>query len=142
MIPWYIWIVAGFACGILEMLTADFFFMSVGIGAIFAGILALLGLGTPWQIFALIVGILVIFFGVRPFFKNRITHPAKFGVDALVGQEAWVLETITERTPGQIKLQGQEWKAKSTIGVQLEKNTLVIVDRIDGATAYVSKLEV
>ena len=141
MIPWYIWIVAGFVCGILEMLTADFFFMSVGVGAILAGILALLGLGTPWQIFALIVGILVIFFGVRPFFKNRVTNPTKFGVDALVGQEAWVLETITEMKPGQIKLQGQEWKAKATTGAEIEKNASVRVDRIDGATAYVSKLE-
>lgn len=141
MIPWYIWIAAGFVCGILEMLTADFFFMSLAVGAILAGILAIFGLSTPWQILALTVGILVVFFGIRPFFKNRITHPAKFGVDALVGKEAWVLETITEMVPGQIKVQGQEWKAKSTTGIQIEKNTPVLVDRIEGATAYVSKVE-
>ena len=81
------------------------------------------------------------FFGVRPFFKNRITHPAKFGIDALIGKEALVLETITEMKSGQIKLQGQEWKAKSTTGNEILKNTSVKVDRIEGATAYVSKME-
>jgi len=138
---WYFWIVFGFVLGILEMLTSGFFFLSVAVGAILAGIVTLLGFSLPWQLLVLSVGILVVFFGIRPFFKNRITDPVKLGIEALIGKEGRVIERISEMEAGQIKLLGQEWKAQSTNGQEILEKMRVRVDRIEGATAYVSKME-
>lgn len=41
---WWVWVVAGFALGILEVILPGYIFLGFGIGAVMVGVLLLLGL--------------------------------------------------------------------------------------------------
>ena len=142
MAIWQIWIVVGIALFIMEIFTPGFFIASIGIGAFIASLCAALGFSFTLQIVALAVGMILSMVFIRPLLYKKGKKSPKgqlTGVDALVGKDALVLQQI-ENTPslGRVQIGGENWKAVSSNGDIIIKDAVVTVDRIVGATAYVS----
>jgi membrane protein implicated in regulation of membrane protease activity len=129
--------IAGLALLILELFTTTFFLMWIAAAALLT---ALLSLFVPlawlqWIVFAAVSVLLLIV--TRPLSRslhNRATVPSN--VDALMGQEAMVLETINEAAnSGRVRVRSDEWRARGS-GV-IPQGETVIVTGVAGATLLV-----
>lgn len=81
-----------------------------------------------------------IFFG-RAFIKNKLTpEDRKTNADALIGKKAVVIKTITHEHPGQVKVEGEIWRAQAN--AKIEPGTQVAIDTITGVTVHVNKIEI
>ena len=107
---WWIWMAIGAIFIIGEIFTAGFFLLWFGIGALTAGILAMLGLGIGWQLGAFVVVSGVLFLVSRRF-AERISkkQPPGIGADRFVGLRGLVLEEIDNiKNTGRVRLQKGE----------------------------------
>jgi membrane protein implicated in regulation of membrane protease activity len=115
---WLLWLALALAAGVAEIFTLSLVFAMV-VGASTGLLLA----------------------GVRPpllHYAGRVGPGSGTGVAALVGREAVVLREVSEAT-GEVKLAGETWTARADRPDEiLETGSLVIVTRIDGATARVT----
>jgi membrane protein implicated in regulation of membrane protease activity len=138
---WIAWLVLILLFLVIEMLTLDFTFLMLSIGGL-AGLGSDL-LGAPiWLqvIIAAVVAALLVLF-LRPPLLRRLRRgedPTPSNVAALIGLTGRVVSTVSDHS-GQVKLaNGDLWTARSLDTRDLEPGTVVLVGRIDGATAFVS----
>jgi membrane protein implicated in regulation of membrane protease activity len=129
------WMIFAAACIIGEIFTAGFFLFWFGLGALVAGILALIGLsaGFQWGTFIVLSGVL---FAVSRRFADRITkkQPPGIGADRTIGKEGLVLQKIdTIDNSGLVRLDKEEWRADSESGEVIPKGKRVVVVRLDGS---------
>jgi membrane protein implicated in regulation of membrane protease activity len=133
-----VWLVAGFALIVAEVLTGGFVLIMLGIGALAAGAFAALD-GSIWLQVAVFAGTSVALTTLaRPVLKRRL-HPIHVptNVDALLGDKAVVLSTV-DAHGGKIKLRGEVWSARAYDETEvLEPGQRVTVMTISGATAVV-----
>lgn len=143
MHEWQVWFVAALLLFVAEMIAPGFWLLSVAVGALVAGLVALVvpGLLAPALTFA--AGTLLSLLGIRPFLLRHL-HPAgreiKTNVDALAGRLGIVSERIDPGTgKGRVLVEGEDWRAAALMDVPLEPGTRVMVVRVEGATLYVDK---
>jgi membrane protein implicated in regulation of membrane protease activity len=138
---WWIWIIIAAFFAISEVFTAGFFILWFGIGALIAGLLALLGVGIIWQWLAFVVisGVLV---AISRRFADRVTkkQPPGIGADRLIGKIGVVLEDINNiENTGRVRIDKDEWRADSETDETIGKGTMVIVTRLDGTHVVVKE---
>ena len=138
-----IWLIAALALAGAEALTGDLFLLMLSGGALAAAGAAWV---LDWPIWAdglvfLLVSVLLLV-GVRPALRRRmqsgqgLPEPAR----ALEGKNALVLGRVA-RHEGQVKLEGEVWTARPLNENDVyEPGDQVLVVKIDGATAVVSKI--
>jgi len=63
--------------------------------------------------------------------------PSKTNIDALIGQEAIIIQTIEPRSVGRVKIKGEEWPAIADHHTILQKGTTVHIIRITGNKLFV-----
>ncbi|MDV6014029.1 NfeD family protein [Haloechinothrix sp. LS1_15] len=136
-----VWLIAGIALLAAEALSGDLVLIMLGVGALAAA-------GSMLLVDSVIVSVVV--FGVasigllvlaRPALKRRfLLGPGlRTNVDALVGASAVTLSTV-DTTQGRVKLNGEEWSARSYVdGQVIDPGTTVTVVQISGATAVVAE---
>lgn len=134
---WLLWLIAAAALAGAEALSGDFVLVMCAGGALGGGVAALLGAPTVAQIVVAVVVAVGLVGFVRPVIKRQLA-PARHltGPGALVGREAVAL-TAVDGSGGRVKLNGQEWSARSIGSTVVPPGTIVRVLRIDGATAVV-----
>lgn len=138
---WLIWLIlaGGLAAG--ETMSGALVLAMMGGGALGGALTASITSSLAVQIVVAVVVTIGLLWLVRPV-AIRHMHPnpaAITGSDALVGQEAVVLRTVT-RDDGLVRLNGAEWTARARDPQQsLTSGTRVSVVGIDGATAVVWK---
>ncbi|MEV0583942.1 NfeD family protein [Nonomuraea sp. NPDC050310] len=139
MDEWIIWLVLAVVLGIAELFTLTAALGLLGTAALLTAGVAALGLPVPVQllVFALssAAGILVI----RPIAMRHIRQPQlqRFGVEALVGKPAYVVQEVTGRE-GRVRIGGEEWSARAyDETLVIPAGTAVDVIEIEGATALV-----
>jgi len=135
--PWHIWIITGIILFIIEIFTPSFVAGSVGIGAIFGGIIAAIGLDINWQLITFAVFTAISFFAIRPIVikltkKNHIVTNAQ----ALIGRTGKVIQPIGEN-PGYVKIDGDNWRSFSIDNQEIPEGTLVEVIKLEGITIFV-----
>jgi membrane protein implicated in regulation of membrane protease activity len=137
---WLLWIIAALLLGLLELLSLDFVFSMLVIGALAAAGAAFLGYGFTVQVFTFAIASVLALVLVRPALRRwlgRHTPETVTNADALVGRTALTLAEVTARH-GQVKLAGETWSARtSEPGSVIPEGVDVTVVRIDGATAVV-----
>jgi membrane protein implicated in regulation of membrane protease activity len=140
---WQVWFVAALLLFVAEMIAPGFWLLSVAVGALAAGLVALVlpGVLAPALTFA--AGTLLSLLSIRPFLL-RYLHPTgseiKTNVDALAGKLGIVSERIDPGTgKGRVMVEGEDWRAAALMDVPLERGTRVMVVRVEGATLYVDK---
>jgi membrane protein implicated in regulation of membrane protease activity len=138
---WLWWIGLALALGVIELLTVDLTFLMLAGGAAAAG--AAGALGAPLWV-QLVVGVIVavlLLVLVRPMAvqKLRASSPeSSTNIAAHVGRTATVISDVTDRS-GRVKLAGEVWSARAeSPGQVLQVGAVVVVTKIDGATAVVA----
>lgn len=142
MSPALLWMIAGLAMLIIEVVVGTFFLMWVGAGALITAVAALLFPGMvwlQWLIFAVVSSVLLAV--SRPFARSlhaRVTVPSN--VDGLIGQQAVVLQTIDgHANTGRIRIRSEEWRARSDSVIPDDEK--VVITGIEGTTLLVKPVE-
>ncbi len=83
----------------------------------------------------------ILLFATRPFvnkFAKTDNTSKTFSIEGKTGKVINDIDPI--EGSGQIKIGGEVWAAKSSDGTQIQKDTNVIVEKIDGVKAIVSRI--
>jgi len=139
MAGWIIWMIVAVLLGVAEAFTLTAALGLLGVAALITSGAAVLGLPLPLQLLVFAVAAAAGVVVVRPIAARhmRRPHSARFGVDALPGQIAYVLEEVTDRS-GTVRIGGEEWTARPLVErLVIPRGDAVDVIRIDGATAVV-----
>jgi membrane protein implicated in regulation of membrane protease activity len=139
---WLLWLILAAVLAVGEVFTAGFFLLWFGIGAAVAGVLALVGLGAPWQwgSFVIVSGVL---FAVSRRFADRFSRPQPpgIGADRFVGRIGMVVEDVDNlNNRGRARIDREEWRAESATGETLVAGTSVKVVRVDGTHVVVTPI--
>jgi membrane protein implicated in regulation of membrane protease activity len=140
---WWLWMILAAICIIGEIFTAGFFLFWFGVGALVAGVLALLGAGAGWQwaSFVVVSGVL---FVISRKFAERFTkkQPPGIGADRFIGKQGVVLEEIDNaKNTGRVRIDKEEWRADSDSGKMIAEGARVEVTRLDGTHVVVKPFE-
>ncbi|MGD8413050.1 MAG: NfeD family protein [Candidatus Latescibacterota bacterium] len=140
---WWAWMILAALFIVGEIFTAGFFLLPIGIGAALAGLVALLGGNTIWQLVVFVVASFILFLISRRF-AQKVTkeQPPGIGADRFIGQECVVLETINNlEDSGRVRMGKEEWRAESEGDDVLEAGTKVTVARLSGTHLVVRPVE-
>jgi membrane protein implicated in regulation of membrane protease activity len=137
---WLIWAIAAVLLSVGEIVTPGMFFLGpVALAALAAAVVALIGLGAPFQLLVFIVGSAASVLFLRPLARRHLHMPAalRTGTAALEGTRATVLQRV-DANGGRVRIGGEEWSARAYLedGVY-EPGERVEVVKIEGATALV-----
>ncbi|KPK80546.1 MAG: hypothetical protein AMS27_16855 [Bacteroides sp. SM23_62_1] len=132
---WHYWVIAGVLFLILEIFTPSFIAACIGIGAIFGGLAAGIGLDFKWQIGFFAVATLASFFTVRPFmlkYAYKTSDKVKTNVDNMIGKLGMVTQKIDHSAQtGRVKIDGDDWKAEAENDEIIDTGTRVEVTGIE-----------
>jgi membrane protein implicated in regulation of membrane protease activity len=136
---WLVWLLAGVALTVAEMLSLDLVLIMLAGGALAGAVTALLGAPPLLQglVFALVSALGLVL--VRPIARRHLQAGPGLvsGVAALEGKTALVLEEVGPYA-GLVKIDGEHWTARPfEDGQVIDPGTSVEVMKIQGATALV-----
>ncbi len=142
----WIWLAMAVAFALGEIAVAgSFFLLPFAGGAVGAALVALLGasVGISWLVFLLVsAGCAAV---LRPLARrlDRSAPGTSSGANRWVGRQATVLRDIpgSAGDTGLIRLDREEWRAESQIGVPIKAGSTVLVSRVDGTRLVVLPLE-
>ncbi|MBI1356489.1 MAG: NfeD family protein [Acidobacteria bacterium] len=137
---WWIWIVAGLCLAGLEaLLGGELYLLFFGAAGVLVGALTALGvLPAAWmQLAAFSVAAV----GVALPLRNKISERLKARIpsreiDATVGAEALVLDTIAPGDRGKAELRGSPWTAENVGEAPLAAGQRAVVERLEGLTLF------
>lgn len=113
-------------------------------GSLTAMAMALLG-GAVWlQALTFLVVSAAALTALRPLVRKYLTPGlTPTNIDSVIGTVGIVTAAIDNiSAAGQVKLNGMEWSARSSIGEPIPEGTRVKVDRIEGVKVFVSPVEI
>jgi membrane protein implicated in regulation of membrane protease activity len=144
MEDWLIWFLSAIALVVAEMFTPGFWLACLAVGALAAGVTALVpGLGPAVQGITFAVGSLLSMVGLRPqllrYFQLTSGSGVRTGVEALLGKTGVVTERIEPNSGGRVKVDGEDWRGASSDATVIEPGTLVTIIQVDGTTLMVEK---
>ncbi|MDY6293199.1 MAG: NfeD family protein [Bacteroidales bacterium] len=131
---WQLWTLVGILCLILELTSGDFFIMCFSIGAFVTAIVAAFVPSFTVQVIVFAVASLLCLLFVRPLalkYFHRKDPDRPSNADAMVGRRGVVTEKIEAGGYGRVKIDGDSWKAQSSISSDINKGTRVEVTAID-----------
>jgi membrane protein implicated in regulation of membrane protease activity len=139
MPSWLIWLLAGVALTVAEMLSLDLILVMLAGGALAAAASAAVGAPLLLQglVFALVSALGLVL--VRPIARRHLQSGPGLvsGIAALEGKQALVLEQVGPHA-GLVKIDGEHWTARPfEDGQVIDPGTSVEVMKIQGATALV-----
>lgn len=141
---WHYWVIAGIFFLILEIFTPSFISACIGIGAIFGGLAAGIGLDFKWQIGFFAASTLASFFTVRPFmlkYAYKTSEKVETKVDSMVGKSGVVTEKIDHSAQtGRVKIDGDDWKAEAENDEIIEDGTRVEITKIESIIVTVKPI--
>ena len=109
MSAWQVWAILGVILCILEIFTAGFYLMAIGIGCFLAALVALV-FGINSQIIVFVIGSIAAFFLSKKVIYSK-KAAEKFGTEHLVGQTGQAVGEITV-DQGHVKVGGEMWPAR------------------------------
>ena len=140
MEPWVIWVVAAVVLVIAEATTTAFVSIYFGFAALVTALAAVIGLPVALQLVvfgAVSVGSMAL---TRPALRRAVGRSGgiRTGVDAMQGKIGVVVRPIAELEPGQVKVGGETWTARSFYdGESISEGARIEVVRVEGVTALV-----
>ncbi len=140
---WWAWMIVAALFIVGEIFTAGFFLLPIGIGAAIAGLVALLGGGTAWQLAVFAVASFILFLASRRFAeKISKAQPPGIGADRFIGEECVVLEDIDNlHDTGRVRMEKEEWRAESDTGEILKVGMRTTVVSLSGTHLVVKPIE-
>ena len=141
MISWKVWLIVAAVCMVVEILPppTHFFFLCVALGALGASIAAFFTAlpWLPWAVFAVLtVALTPMLIPLARFLFTPKPHASN--VDALIGEKALVLDDISVKAPGTVKVRGETWRAM-TEADSFSKDIWVEIVRVEGTHVIVRR---
>lgn len=138
-----IWAVLAVVLIIAEAMTVQLVGIWLALGALAALIPAFLQMPVPVQVIVFIAVSVVCLVFTRPFVKNVLAvRKVSTNADKAIGTIALVTETIDNTlNTGRVMADGLSWQARSADYTAVEAGSRVLVQRIEGATLWVQKVE-
>ena len=135
----WIWLAVAILFIVIEAMTVGLTTIWFAAGALVSLILSLLKVGPLIQVAVFLIVSLVLLATTRKIFVNKLkTGSQKTNVDALVGEEAVVIEEITPHNTGLVKVKGQNWTAVACDkDAAIPKDSTVKVKAIEGVKLIV-----
>ena len=135
-----LWIIAAVVFAAAEAATVSLVSVWFVGGALLALVAAILGWSVPVQmaVFVLSSGVLLAVFWplAKKSMAKKRTHT---NADRLIGRQVLVTEAIDNlHETGAVKVNGVEWTAKAPTDAVIPVDTLVTIERIEGAKLYVA----
>lgn len=140
-LPWF-WLFLSIIFTGIEVATLGLTTIWFALGSLVMLLLSPLPIPFLWQVllFLIISSVLLIF--TRPIAVKKLkVGREKTNTDSLIGEKALVIKDICEFDKGMVKIHGMEWSAQSVDGKTLAKGERCIVERIEGVTLMVGKLD-
>ena len=110
--------------------------MSVGLGAILTGLVSLILPGTVWQILSFAFITFIVFLFTRKLSKNIMSKtPEETNIYALKGKIGKVVKEIPADGRGYVKVEEEEWSAKSS-----ENNLITAGEKVEILNVVGNKL--
>lgn len=140
---YYLWFIAALVLSLIEIITPGFVILWFGVSAAIVGVLDLIGLhDTFWQVIIWVALSLFMVIMSRTFFKTIfVKSPGenyKTNVDVLIGEHGVVTEEIDNvKGIGRIKVEGQDWAARSENGTIIPVGKSVEIIRYEGVKLFV-----
>ncbi len=120
----------GVATGFELLIIGIIFIVAGGIGMLVGSFVVALLTITVLSLFYIMIG--------RKFIKQKLSiSTTQTNTDKLIGQIAVVIKAITDEKPGQVKIDGEIWRASASENI--ENGTEVIVKSVSGVTLKVAK---
>ncbi len=133
-------VIAGIGLAILELIlgaATAFELLVIGIIFVVGGFIGLITNSFLIALLSITLLSFLYFFGGRNMIRNTFSIETKAtNVDAIIGEKAVVVKKITPDEAGQVKVQGEIWRA--TAKTPLEKGQSVTIDSVSGVTLSVS----
>lgn len=144
MSPWLMWLLVACAFAILEMFTAGFMVIWLGVAALVSMVVSLI-LPEAFAVQVVVFGILsVILVLLTKKFADKITpNVVQTNVYSVIGKKANVIVEINgEKSTGQVKVDGDVWSAKTDeFNAIIPVNSVVEIVRVDGVKVVVKKVD-
>ncbi|MBV9195080.1 MAG: NfeD family protein [Solirubrobacterales bacterium] len=141
MSGWLLWVLAACVFGIGEMVATSFFLAPFALGAAVAAVLDAVGAGglPAWLAFVAVSVLTLVVLRPIAVAHMRAGPQLRTGAAALIGKQATVLETISNRDgEGCVRIDGEVWTARAFDEDRvIERGARVEVVEIKGATALV-----
>ncbi|SES82022.1 NfeD family protein [Stigmatella erecta] len=138
---WQLWLVAALVFGGLEMSLSGFVTLWFALGALVAALASALGLGINGQLLLFTATAGALFVTSRTLFKKAFMRKAtllRTGVEAMLGQEAVVIEAVLDPQGGTVRINGELWAARSLSG-PVGEGERVTVEQIEGLKLWVRR---
>ncbi len=133
---WHVWMIIGIAFVIIEIFDPAFFFISLGIGGIVTGLLAMIPFiknSIPLQILLFAIVSFISFLFMRKLGKKVLSNPgSETNVNALIGKPGFVTKEIPQEGKGYVKIGGEEWSAITEDGSAIPQGGKVTITGIEG----------
>ena len=138
-----IWIAIAIISAIVEGLTVSVVSCWFAVGAVFAVGAYLLGASPLIQFVVFVVVSALALAIIRPIIKkHNKTSVQPTNADMLIGKEGVVTEAIDNvKSKGAVKIKGLEWSAISENGEAIEKESIVLIKRIEGNKLIVTPVK-
>lgn len=139
---WYVWLILAGIFVIAEIMTTGFLIFWLGLGSLCAMIASLFTDSIVIQTVVFVVTSTLFIFLTRPLAKKLSKNDSNVVTNAfaIIGSKAIVKTEINPTLgTGQINVAGQVWSAKTENGEMIETNTEVLILKIDGVKAVVTK---
>lgn len=127
-----LWTIAFAVFLVIETMTLEFSCLSIAIGCLLGAGAAGLGLPLGVQIGVVTVGSIASLFLLAPVLRHRLTpRDTADGVNAMIGTEAEVVESIAPPAQGKVKVDGVVWQAVSNVAIP--QGARVMITEVSGA---------
>ena len=139
-----VWIVLGLSLVIAELfigVNTGFDLLIIGTIFIISGFLGLVFLNFSITLIFSILLAIIYFLTLRKVVRLKIVTPMEttLGVDQLIGQTALVTAEIAPHRPGKVKLNDEEWRARSSHHFSIGQEVKVV--KISGITLIVNQIK-
>jgi len=139
---WLVWLIVSIGLLLLELTSGDFYVICFAFGAVASIVGAAIGLPLWAQVLIWAVCSVLCLYFVRPSLVRRLhgkENERKSNVDALVGRQGIVIDTIAAGGFGYVKIDGDEWRSVSSDGQEIPVGTNVTVISRDSIILTVSE---
>ena len=139
---WLVWLIVSIGLLLLELTSGDFYVICFAFGAVASIVGAAIGLPLWVQVLIWAVCSVLCLYFVRPSLVRRLhgkENERKSNVDALVGRQGVVIDTIAAGGFGYVKIDGDEWRSVSADGQEIPVGTNVTVTSRDSIILTVSE---
>lgn len=138
---WLIFIGIGLLLILLELIVG----VETGLDLVFLGSAFIIGGLVTWTFFSwvltlvitLVICIVYLVLGRRYVHRWTATRKEKTNIDVIIGKKGIVLQSISEKFGGRVKVGNEEWRARAEESI--EQGEEIVVTAISGVTLNVEK---